>query len=1036
MSFPRTPIRTQAGSDAAVSPSYSLYGASPKELTPRSKVKALLASVDDESESEDCLGGHRHDGIATSPGMTYKLSRTSNATTSGASTKNFRSEGDESDDIPAVPRGRLIARLNSRKEIQMRQGSSGGDSPDGKLHERSKEHNLPIGTASKSGDSLPNSLQKVQTSRKAPDVRSPFQSRPPQSPVTSSTSPAKPSDGSETEFPTAFMKGQSTAVVINPGKVTEEDPDPDLPAEPHISTKLQLLVERKKEILRAKERAEAQGKLTKKTKDLLPSPNGLIAEASASDSADEAGTEPLTQHSRPTRKASKKALEEMNRETQRMSRNMQLAHQAKTKKKMTKESFFTRFSFRPSYPPVACSTQGINSSTVASSTPASDVERSHRETPPTSPEEQTGAPCESPELPGLPNGQESVLTPEDVEGILPVGLRLVDQPFKRPLQHIKHAKEVPDPHLPAYPPKLSHLPSRAHLSENARRHMTPGFESDSELEIIPIKKPKRSKVDVFDRLPAHKINEDRPLQNLRALAHMRSPGKQSRGLKSYMTMSDMQTSLQILARRQAAEHRAEKIRELKLRGIVIQTAEERERDQVELEDLVEKARIEAADITRKEKAAAKSARKQKLANGELCKSDFSSDEDEDYQENDADESDLDLSGSDEENPHGEEQSIDEEAEGTVDWKEDDEQAVWDDAKDTNVPPVIDAEASESTAAGEEREERKEKERESCNRDSEEYEYDLSILPPSKRRRTIRVISEDDEEGERDDFEPPHSLEIGSEKSEVPYIPGFSLSGGLSMGLTQAFAATMADHYVNTQMHENVNPDESQDSLAFLGHTPESRILVENFEESQQIIPDSQTNNTLRDVECSIDESLPPEIEIHFSQDIPMATQDSEIPDPTQDAGFSKTSPIRNRFVSVPPSTVDTVLLSGVKRNSPIMKKKGRLRRRLDISDDPSNGNERTSASYDVADTDASINVFDVMKEAARKPADSTVVFDKNKSEAIGMVDDQALESEDEYAGLGGASDDGNGGEENEEDKKMIDEGEVEVHERKIAAYYA
>lgn len=1030
MSFPRKPIRTQAGSDAAVSPSYSLHGPSPKELTPRSKVKALLTSIDDESDSADCLRGHRHDDIATSPDHIYELSRTSNAMTSGASTKIFRSEGDESDGIPAAPRGRLIARLNSSKEIQMRLGSSGGDSPDGKLHERSKKHNLPIGTAPKSGDSLSDFLQNEQTSRKAPCVRSPFQSTPPQSPLDSSPSPAETSDGSKTAFPNSPVKRKSTAVAMLSGKVTEDDSDPDLPAEPLISTKLQLLVERKREILRAKERAEAQGKLASKTNDLLPAPNDLIAGASASDSADEVNTKQLTQHSRPTRKASKKALEEMNRETQRMSRNMQLAHQAKTKKKMTKESFFTRFSFRTTSPPVACSTQGISSSTVASSAPASDIERIDKGTPPTSPEEQTGVPRESPELPGLPNGQERVFRSEDVEAIPPVGFCLVDQSLTQSLKHNKHAKEVPNPNSPACPQKSSNLPSRAPRSENVLRSMTPGFESDSELEIIPIKKPKRSKVEVFDRLPAHKINEDRPLQTLRALAHMRSPGKQNRGSKSYMTMSDMQTSLQIRARRQAAEQRAEKIRDLKNRGITIQTAEERERDQMELEDLVEKARMEAADITRKEKAADKSARKQKLANGELCNSDFSSDEDEDYQVNDADESDLDLSGSDEETPEGEEQSIDEEAEGIVNLKEDDEQAVWDTSKDTNVPPLIDAEASESTAAGEKRE------RESCNGDSEEHDHDLTILPPSKRRRTTRVICEDDGEDEIDGIDPSHSLELDSEKSEVPFIPGFSLSSGLSMGMTQAFAATIADHYVNTQMHEKVNSDESQDSLAFLEPTPESRFQIEDLEESQQIIPDSQNNNALREVEGSVDESLPPEIEIHFSQDILMATQDSEIPDPTQDAGFSKTSPIRSRFVSVPPSTVDTVLFSGVIRNSPITKKKGRLRRRLDISDDPSKANERTLPSYDIADTDASINVFDVMKEAARKPATLTDPFDKNKSEAKGMVDDQALESEDEYAGLGGVSDDGNGGEENEEDKKMIDEGEVEVDERKIAAYYA
>lgn len=1006
MPFPRTPVRTQAGSDASVSPSDSSYSASPKELTPRSKVKALLATIDNESVSGDCLGGHRHDCITTSPDLTQQLSRKGDAMTRGPSTKIYPSEGDDSDDILATPRETLIAHLNSSRDIQMRLGSSGVDSSDGKLHK------IQQSDASKSGESCPKFIPNEPASMEEPYLRSPIQSRPPQSALTASLLPAKPSDSRKTELTNSAMKGQSTAVAMLPGKLTEDGSDSDLPTEPHISTKLQHLVERKREILRAKERAEAQRKKTKQPSDLLP-------ESFASDSADETGTRTLTQHSRLTRKASKKVIEEMNRETQRISRNMQLAHQAKTKKKMTKESFFTRFSFRKSSPPHACSTQGISSSTIESSTPASDIERTHRETPPTSPEGQTGAPRESPELPGFVKGQERVLTPADVEVILPTGFCIIKQPLTR---QNNHTREASNPNPQVCIQKSPHLPSRAHLLESALRFVTSGFESDSELEIIPIKKPKQSKLNVFDRLPAHTIKEDRPLQNLLALAHMRSPSKRNRGSKSCMTMSDLQASLQIRARRQAAEQRADKIQELKDRGIIIQTAEERQRDQVQLEDLVEKARMEAADITRKEKVAT---RKQKLANGELCNSDLcnfdsSSDEDEDYQGNDADESDLDLSGSDE--------APDEEE------KSNDAEAVLDIAMQTNVPLLIDAEASESTAAEEEMEKRIKNERESRRGDSDELEDHLAILPRSKRR-TTRVICEDDEGGEVDEFEPPPALGHGFETGEIPFIPRLS-SNGLSMGMTQAFAATMADPYVNTQTHEKVNSEEFQDSLAFLEPTPKSGFQVENLEESQPIIPDSQTISTPRDVEYGIDESLQPEIEIHFSQDILMATQDSEIPDPSQDAGFSKASPIHNRFVSIPPSTADTVILNGVTRNSPIMKKKGRLRRRLVVSDNPSDMNEKISLRNIIAGPDASINVFDVMTEAARKPTTLAEAFDKNKSEARGIVDDQALESEDEYAGIGGVSDDGNGEEESEEDKKMLDEGEVEVDEGKIAAYYA
>ena len=37
----------------------------------------------------------------------------------------------------------------------------------------------------------------------------------------------------------------------------------------------------------------------------------------------------------------------MNRETQRMARNMQLAHEARTRKKVAKSVLFDRFNFRP-----------------------------------------------------------------------------------------------------------------------------------------------------------------------------------------------------------------------------------------------------------------------------------------------------------------------------------------------------------------------------------------------------------------------------------------------------------------------------------------------------------------------------------------------------------------------------------------------------------------------------------------------------------------------------------------------------------------
>ena len=75
------------------------------------------------------------------------------------------------------------------------------------------------------------------------------------------------------------------------------------------------------------------------------------------------------------------------------------------------------------------------------------------------------------------------------------------------------------------------------------------------------------------------------------------------------------------------------------------------------------------------------------------------------------------------------------------------------------------------------------------------------------------------------------------------------------------------------------------------------------------------------------------------------------------------------------------------------------------------------------------------RAAALKNADQ--IFDKSKSHAKEIVDEAAEESEDEYAGLGGASDD-EVGEEDEDDRGMIDldENIGEGDEGKLAGLFA
>jgi mediator of replication checkpoint protein 1 len=83
-----------------------------------------------------------------------------------------------------------------------------------------------------------------------------------------------------------------------------------------------------------------------------------------------------------------------------------------------------------------------------------------------------------------------------------------------------------------------------------------------------------------------------------------------------------------------------------------------------------------------------------------------------------------------------------------------------------------------------------------------------------------------------------------------------------------------------------------------------------------------------------------------------------------------------------------------------------------------------------------ISAFDVMRHAAAGK-EAAPIFDKTKSHAKDIVDEAAEESEDEYAGLGGASDD-EVGEEDEDDRKMIDHDEKvgQGDEAKLAGLFA
>ena len=163
----------------------------------------------------------------------------------------------------------------------------------------------------------------------------------------------------------------------------------------------------------------------------------------------------------------------------------------------------------------------------------------------------------------------------------------------------------------ASPPKRKRFdfkqrPVRVSLPKASSKTDSIDLDSDSDLEVSSKltgdgSKSKISKLDAFSRVPADKRREGNSLLTLRALAHVNLPNERARNGKPSVNVTDMQISLQKRARLQALEERKAKIDDLKARGIFIQSKEDIEKDQAEVEDLLEKARRENEELQQKER---------------------------------------------------------------------------------------------------------------------------------------------------------------------------------------------------------------------------------------------------------------------------------------------------------------------------------------------------------------------------------------------------------------------------------------------------
>ena len=1078
MSLPSTPGRLIEDSTTST-PVQELDGAPMDQLTPESKVKAMLAALED-SDTD----GEAHSSASAVGGARRRVSESfkkdGDTFTEGQRTTITQTdEEDEDEDEKAVvaPRGKLAARLHGQPTATAGNVESDKE-PSANAYERIKQQLLQ-----KPQESIrvlsENTISSNESGKKIPITRKALRRKKPKaiasdSEASSTLTPqhGKPSpglfltpEGPRSAHTPADGSG-SPGLFITPTPTKASRPtkdqnqsdgsDADLPLEPHANHRFLLLVARKREERQARDAAEKKKKADRMAMlDVHFGASGIERTTGASEEDSEGDVvagKKLTQHARPIRKASKKALEEMNRETQRMSRNMQLAHQAKTKKKIPKESFLARFNFGCLPTPPATDVQEASSSLVGSSAPVSDVEViKDCETPPTSPampadnlskmdavglkmsRECVGGKLSDKTEDGLPSVEDvmanSIARTDKGKG------KATETFYSDPIEDSSIIEDVRTQHamrsdmgknkaMADENHGLMHKPRKVTFTQPPIKIKPPktmtrrtSLDSESDLEILPISKHRKSRrLDVLDRLPAQKSTENHSLQTLRALAHLTSPSKQGSKSRQSVTPAEMQMSLQKRARQQAARERAEKIQDLKDRGIIIQSVEERARDQAEVEDLLEKARREADEITKNEKDAA---RKERRENGVESLPEDSSEEDDEFKDDEVEVSEVELSGS----------------EGEADGHDDSDEEMGNEEDEGEITggvelhngsgDLVDNEASEDGSEGATLDDDEDSDRE--GRPSVE----LYIGTTGRRNKISRVI--DEEDGEDSDLAQDMAT---SGPFENPIVPNLHGSDDAPMGLTQAFAATMAD----SQTQTNIIPeavDQEQNSLAFLRGMPEPGFPTA---ETDAMILDSQPGQ--HDIDTSQLESARSDIELHLSQsqiDQVMATQCSELPDPSQDVGFRLSSPINTRFISVPPSTIDTIVLSQTPEDETTVKKKGRLRRRAEVVPEMSDNDEEDEAvMLGVQDRqfDISANAFDVLKQAHQNPPRKNETFERTKSDAKGMVEEQAEESEDEYAGLGGASDEESGGEEDDEVRKMIDEGEVKVDERKLAAFYA
>ncbi|KIV99544.1 uncharacterized protein PV09_08844 [Verruconis gallopava] len=785
------------------------------------------------------------------------------------------------------------------------------------------------------------------------------------------------------------------------------------------NARLRALVTKKKAEREAKEREEQRRIQTDRRKEAqrqneLAKQYKEIYSSEIDDGMTEDAQKSLTESSRPTqRKASKKALEEMNRETQRIARNQQLAHQARVKRKFTTLDFVNALGLSST----VSDDQSRNHGALVSSDSEPQVSK---DTPPSSPPSLGDSQKESRSIVQSASEDEYVITTVPTDEDNHDHRPYLEPPSSGQLVHMDKGKGKET--LPSSSPKSK--PTQL-FSKGSRRSADLGpisrpEDSDDDLEII-FKQPKA--LAVFDRVPRKNSMEPVPLLSLRVLSHVSPPSNNNRASKHSMTRAQLQIKLAQEMQRQMAAEKHERIETMKARGYVFKTEEEMEEDQLFIENQLEKARKEAMELARKEGEAAKKNGGDIDENYALLSDDESDDGEFEGDEED-DDPEVEISGSEDDGDAVEEEEEEEES-GFVDKNGhgmDPTGLVNDEAEEADEDGKSPEDAHGDTTV------------ENAQTLTDDEDVTPTIAPQKSRHRNVIL---DDEDDDLPAVTVHSTIRTSTQMQSSPFNAfGFALPNP-NLSLTQMFKGTMED--LATQQ-DDAQAAQTRKASEFLQNGPSSSspvgsqtsasagLLVESSQvdvinpakQDYPITPTPRFNNTQVITPMAVGSQISP-------------SKLSEIPEPTQDAGFEKFKP---PIGEIPFSTADTVMIPI--SESPVVPKQGKLRRRAE-QNPHSSDDETTWSDKEARDKESSFelttNAFDALFKPSRKPA-LPDAFDKKRSEAKAMIEEQAEESEDEYAGLGGASDDESDNDVDEEVQKMIDEGPVDVNEAELARFFA